>query len=382
MYFHALYYTFLKLIRNRAQFFWCLAFPILLATMFYFAFGGLGESEQFSAIPVAIVDDGGQESELISDMLNQLSEPGDDQFLIPTYTTEKKALSLLEQKEVTGILYLGSPMSLSISAEMNNEMLNQSILNTFVEQFNLQYDAISTIAQTHPEKLNDAIDALSEESCYLNDTSPSNGNFSESLTYFFNLLAMTCLYAAMIGNDIAVDNQANLSHLGARKNISPVPKLITVFGDLSAAVLFEFICVIVSICYMGFALHVDFGNQIAYILLASFVGSLTGVSLGFFIGSFGRGTKEVKFGILMAFVMSCCVLSGLMIGSMRMIVERFCPPLNHINPAALISDSFYSLVIYPSHGRYFENIGILLLLFLFFTLGGFVQIRRKKYASL
>ena len=55
MFFHTMKYTLLNLLRDKGQVFWCIAFPLLLGTMFHFAFGGLGSGESFSAIPVAVV---------------------------------------------------------------------------------------------------------------------------------------------------------------------------------------------------------------------------------------------------------------------------------------------------------------------------------------
>ena len=381
MYFHSFYYNFKSLVRNYPQVFWCFAFPILLATMFHFAFGGLGTDESFSAIPVAVVTEG-TTNELLTDMLEQLSEPGDDQFLSITYATKEEASSLLEQKEVIGILYTGESLKLSVSDEMVNMQLEQSILAAFVEQFNMESKALETIYLSHPEKFADAISQLSEETSYLKDTDLSNGSTDQSLTYFFNLIAMTCLYAAMAGSNIAIDNQANLSDLGMRRNISPVHKMISILGALTATVLFEFISVVIGIGYMAFILGVNFGSQTGFILLACLIGCITGVSLGFFIGSFGTASRMTKFGTLMGIIMLCCLFSGLMIGNMRMTIEKICPFFNKINPAALISDSFYALVIYPSHERYFTNLVSLLLLSALFSFGGFILVRRKKYASL
>ena len=381
MYFHSFYYSFKTLLRNRPQMFWCFAFPILLATMFHFAFSGLSSDESFSAIPVAVVTEGNT-SDMLRDLFDTLGNPGDDQFLAITYTTEEEALSLLEQKDIIGILYAGEQLRLSVSDQMVNLQLEQSILSAFVEQFNMEYQAIQTIYTTHPERFANAIATLSSDTSYLSDTSISGGSTDEALTYFFNLIAMTCLYAAMAGSNIAIDNQANLSELGMRRNVSPVHRMISILGGISATVLFQFLSVVIGVCYMDFILGVDFGDQISYVLLACLVGCITGVSLGFMIGCFGNASRMTKFGILMAVVMLDCMASGLMIGNMRVLVENFCPLINKINPAALISDSFYALVIYPSHERYFTNIALLLLLSICFGFIGFILVRRKKYASL
>ena len=79
MFFHTMKYTLLNLLRDKGQVFWCVAFPLLLGTMFHFAFGGLGSGESFSAIPVAVVMQ--EESSELRSMLDSLSKPGEDQFL-------------------------------------------------------------------------------------------------------------------------------------------------------------------------------------------------------------------------------------------------------------------------------------------------------------
>lgn len=47
MFFHTMKYTLLNLLRDKGQVFWCVAFPLLLGTMFHFAFGRLGSGEVF-----------------------------------------------------------------------------------------------------------------------------------------------------------------------------------------------------------------------------------------------------------------------------------------------------------------------------------------------
>ena len=386
MFFHTMKYTLLTMLRDKGQVFWCVAFPLLLGTMFHFAFGGLGSDESFSAIPVAVVME--EESAELRSMFDSLSEPGEDQFLEVTYASAADARELLKAKEVYGIItadlptvsdYRNAasiedvstyPLSLALSAEMTSDPLYQSILSVLVDRFNIEYSAIAQAAMKDPAKLPALLHTVSEEVSYIRHESLGADSVDESLTYFFNLIAMTCLYAAMIGNTLAISNQANLSDLGARRNVSPVPRLLATLGDLTGALIFEFSSLLITIAYLTLVLKVDFGNH------------LGGVALTCLCGCIGQFSKETKFGFLMAAIMICCFLSGLMIGNMRALVEDFCPLLNRINPAALISDALYSLVVYPSYTRFFTNIAGLLLLSALFCLGGLALVRRKKYASL
>ena len=382
MFIRSFYYSFLQLIRQKTMLFWNLCFPLLLSTMFNVAFGDLSKEESFDVIPVAVVLNESADVYGFKETINLLSEEGEDQFLNATFTTEDEAMALLEDKEIIGILYEGSPVTMTVSAEMSSNKLEQSILCAFVEQYNLNIDAITNIATNSPENLPAALELLDIDVDYNTETSFSDGNLDEALSYFFNLVAMSCLYSYMSGILVVTNTQANLSTLGARRCISPVNKMLSLFAELCAGIAYQFLCTALSLFYMIFVLKIDFGSELGYTLLATFVGCTTGVSMGFFIGSFGKMEAGPKNGIMMAITMICSFLSGLMVGGMRLIVAEVCPWFNNINPAALISDSFYSLTVYQSHDRFFQNILSLLALSLLFYLGGFLLVRRKKYAAL
>ena len=64
------------------------------------------------------------------------------------------------------------------------------------------------------------------------------------------------------------------------------------------------------------------------------------------------------------------------------IIQNNCPILNKINPATIITDSFYSLAIYESYDRFIFDIISLLIFVIIFIMAGFLMTRRKKYASL
>ena len=382
MFIHTFQYTLKQLFRQKATLFWNLLFPIALGTMFYVAFSGLSSDEMFHAIPVAVVLAEEDSTSMFRELVDSLNEPGDERFFDAVYTTEEEALSLLEAKEITGILYEGSSISLAVSAEMSSVRLEQSILSCFVEQYNMQHDAIEKIAATHPENMAAAIEMFRKDTFYNAETSYCDGDMDEQITYFFNLIAMSCLFAASGGMQIAIKNQANLSHLGARKCVSPIPRAISLLGTLCATFLYQYLCILVGLFYMLFGLGINFGNNMGYILLTAFLGCLTGVSFGFCIGSIGHLSEGLKFGIQIAVSMTCCFLSGLMVGNIRILIEQFCPWFNQINPSALISDSFYSLTVYQSHSRYFQNSITLVIISFLFCLGGFLMTRREKYAAL
>ena len=123
-------------------------------------------------------------------------------------------------------------------------------------------------------------------------------------------------------------------------------------------------------------------RSLPYAILSLFTGVLTGVSLGFFFGTLGKKGKEEKDGLIFAVIMPLCFLSGLMVGNMRVLIDRVAPVVNRINPAALITDSFYCLSIFEGHARYTRNIVTLLLLSVLFIGLGILKTRRSRYASI
>jgi ABC-2 type transport system permease protein len=118
------------------------------------------------------------------------------------------------------------------------------------------------------------------------------------------------------------------------------------------------------------------------VVLTCFIGCVTGISFGTFVGSAIRKSEGVKTAILLGFSMVMSFLAGLMIGDMKIMIAQKAPILNLINPATLLTDAFYSLYIYESLDRFFLNIGILSIISLGLTAGSFVFIRRERYASI
>lgn len=374
-------YSLKQLIRNRAEVFWIIFFPIILGTMFKIAFSNLSADENFQTIPVAIINEEGNMSDAFVTIADELSK-GDEPFLKVLYCDEDEALRLLKNQKIDGIIYAGDTISLTVSSDMGNAALNQSILQTFVEEYQMNYQAISEIAMTKPEKLPEVLGIMEESTSYNKNVSYSRGNTDTYDQYFYNLIAMVCMYTGIAGCYIAIHNQANLSALGARKNISPTHKMKQITGELIANILLRFLCVLISFAYIVLVLKIDLTTRLPFAILSIFVGCMTGMTFGFFLGAIGNLSENLKIGILMSVTMVGSFLSGLMIGGMRILVETFCPIINKINPSALITDTFYSLAIYDTLDRYARNIITLIILSIFFTIGGFLMTRRKKYANI
>ena len=374
--------TWKRLLRDKANTFWILCFPIILGTLFNVAFSNMAASEDMSAINVAVICEDDLYGEALKQSIETISE-GKDAMLNAIFCDDKKATELLENKEVVGIIHSGKTAKLSISANMSTESINQSILQAFINEYNMYQDSIAKIMINHPENIENVLSNFESISDFNNEVTisrkPDADPFSQ---YFYNLLAMACLYTSMGGVLVATHNQANLSDLGMRKCLSPTHKLKSIVSELIATSTYEFALNFIGFIYVAYVLKVDIASRLPLAILTTFVGCLTGVSLGFFIGSFGQKSQDFKQGMIFAVTMPLCFLSGLMMGNMKIIIQNNCPILNKINPATIITDSFYSLAIYESYDRFIFDIISLLIFVRIFIMAGFLMTRRKKYASL
>lgn len=376
MFLHNLKYEFLTAVRTKDLLIWMILFPIILGGFFKFAFDGIYEkTTQFSTLKTAVVDEADDKNfRSVAESLSAQEKP----LLDIVYTDRDNAKKLLNDGDVKGIIYTGKELSLSVA----ENGIDQTTLKFFVDKYNLRSRVISRAAQNDPENVQKIVSALSEDAETVKEIPLTDGNTDNLIQYFYNLLAMVAMFGSTIGLHISNVNQANLSALGARKNCSPTPKSTGIFAALIASYIIETLCMLLSVTYLRFVLRIDFGNELLLVYLSAALAGTVGVSMGFCLGSAGRLSENAKNGISISFSLLLCFLSGLMVGSMKAVMARKLPWFNKVNPAAVISDSFYCLNMYSDYRRFTEKIVTMFILSVVFALLGFIMTRRKKYASL
>ena len=202
------------------------------------------------------------------------------------------------------------------------------------------------------------------------------------VSYFYNLIAMVAIMGAMASLNLIVNSQANQSDTGIRIDCSPTVKLIHELAQLTAVVVLQTVIILFTLTYLIYILKINFGGDISYIYLTTFLASLVGDTLGFMIAHFGKLTGDKKEAILMVIMLGGGFLSGLMYGDMKMIVEQKAPWFNRINPSAVITDAFYSLNVFGVGPRYYRAIMYILITSGIMLLIGCLLSRRSSYKSL
>lgn len=375
-------YALLRLMRNKANLFWILVFPIVLGCFFKIAFSNITASESFHTIPVAVVEGDNADATAFHTMIEQLSGDSEDAMLSATFCDDKKARTLLEKGKVDGIFYTTDTVELAVNSDLSDASINQSILQSLLTQYYLNRDLIVQILTTNPGNIESLVDSIGQSVATRKEESLTRNNTDTYDQYFYNLIAMACLYTAMGGINLAINNSANLSSLAARKTIAPAKRAALIGTELLAIILFESLLNMVSFLFIVTVLGIHMTTHLGLALLTILISTTFSITFGMFLGCVGPKSEGGKTGLMFAVVMPLCFLSGLMMGTMRMVVEKYAPFVNRINPAALISDSFYALNNYDTLTRYTGNILTLLLMTALFLIISILVTRRKTYASL
>ncbi len=379
MFVHVFYYRLKCLLRDRVTIFWTLVFPLVLATLYGVTFGDIkSQPEGFQPIKVAVIQNSAYENNKVFKMvLEDLSEPGPQQFLEITVTDGAEALKLLDNGLVAGVISQNDDIELLV----NSSGLKQTILKSFLDSYSQNVQTVKAVMAQNSGISPRTTSRIGRHD-YTEQIFFSQANPDTRLSIFYALLAMSCFYSSFWGLRNTRDIQADLSPQGARRGVAPTHKLALVFADNLAAFVIGFSEILIILAYLRFGLGITFGNQALFILLTCILGCFTGVSFGNFIGTVIRANENLKMIILISTTMTFSFLSGLMWEYIKYYIAQKAPFLSYINPVALIADSFYSLYIFAGLHRFWLNMAILALLWLAFSLISFALLRRERYASL
>lgn len=392
MFLHNFKYSLKTLLRNKALIFWTFAFPIILGTLFSLAFSDIENKETLDIIDIAIINNEEFKNDAyFTESFKALSTKSKDQLFNTKYTDLSTAKDLLKENKITGYLLFENN---EVKITVNDKGYNETILRFVVDEISSQKEMLETITSKEitdsykSGNLNVDYQKIYQDTLSLiNATSPklnniSNSNLSYTMIEYYTLLAMACLYGAIISMFITNKKLANMSSAGKRTSISPAHKRTLLLGSFLASYLVQLLGILILYLYTIFVIKVDYGNNIFLVFLLLMTGSFAGLSLGIAIATVLKSNENAKMGILISLTMFFSFLSGMMGITMKYVIDTNIPLLNKINPAAMITDGFYSLYYYNTLDRFYFNIISLLLFSIILLFISYQGLRREKYDSI
>lgn len=373
------FYQIKMLFRNPSALFWSVGFPVILGGLFYFMFGNIGNVEQFSEVPVGVVVE--KENDSFLEMMKTVEVEEDTaMFKVTEYGKTEDAEAALKAEEIAGyVIVQGEDFEMVVT----ESSMSSSLLKTFIDQYKQNYALIAEVAVKHPEQVADVVMNLYEDSGIDIREIPLKGQDKDPYTqYFYALLAMACLIASSVGVQNGLSIQADLSSVGARRNVAPTRKMTQVLIDFFATLFIYCILMTGVLAILVFAYKRDFGINTGLVLLATYIGSFVGLAGGTMLAVVMKGSKSAKEGTAVAFFLVSSFLGGLQWVEITYILEKHCPIINRINPATLMVNSYKSLVVFGDISQYAVNVITLLGIGIIFLGISIMKLRRTRYASL
>lgn len=308
-----------------------------------------------------------------------LSDSKNPNYLFNTmYTTLEEAKQLLTDSKITGYIYLNPEPQITVHTSDINATILKQVTKSIIETT----DVIKSIMSTTQDSSSMTTSLINDIQTLNNATYTKNishHNLSYTMIEYYTLIAMTCLYGAMLSMTALNSCLANMSNRGKRISISPTSKGKIIISNILASFFTALIGLSLLFSYTIFVLKVDYGSNFLYIVLLSILGTLAGQTLGIATSSLLKTSENTKIGLLIALTMFFCFASGMMGITMKYIIDTNIPLLNKINPANMITDGFYSLYYYPTYNRFFLNVISLILFSCLMICISITSLRREQY---
>ncbi len=371
MFLHNLKYLLKILFRDKILIFIIIFTPIILSIFFYMAFSNINKSEKLTEINLAIVNDKGFfESDIYKEALNNL------EFLNIDYLSLKTAKKKLDDQKIVGYLEFSNK---EVIFNVKSKGINQTIVKDSIEEVLSSSLIINTLIK---EKRIDYNEIINKDNNPILVKDLSKSDFDYMTVEYYTLIAMSCLFGAVISM-VSINNiLPNMSNKGKRIFLSSINKSKLLFSSLLSSFLVQLISLCLLLLFLILILKISFGPSLLLVILISIWGSIAGLASGVFISSFVKSNENLKTSIIIAFTMISCFLSGMMGVITKYYIDKYLPLLNKINPANMITDGLYSLYYYDTFNRYFFNLISLIIYTVILVILSFRYLRSQKYDSL
>ena len=364
-------------LKNKTLIFWTFLFPCALATIFNFVLRDIQVMTEKELIKVAVVE---VNNESLKGVIDELSDSKSDNYILDTtYTTSDKAEAMLDDGKVSAVVYLEEKPRLNVISYG----YDQTILKSLINSYSRVYSQFSHLLQSDPTLLQKmAVEELYKSNLEIKTKQSEGSKKDVNMVYFYNAIAMCCLYGMLWGVRICSDSQATQSKQAARVNVSPLPK----WKALGIDFLIGFTCIVIeaslSVLYMSTILDIAFTNHIGLLLIVLMASAFMSLSLGILVGTIKVLKFEAKVGVISAITIFLNFLAGMMANTMPYIIDTFAPIVRYLNPADLIVRSFSMLYYYTDMQPIYLNIGIMLMIGSVVFIISYMRIRRVSYASI
>ena len=274
-----------------------------------------------------------------------------------------------------------------VMASSSGLNISLTVLGNIVDLYNRNTDVVTEIAKNNPTALMDSAvtGSIGSANGYTKEIQLTNFKPSGTARYYYALLGMAALMAMSFAINAVTMTQANLSALGIRRSVSPLPKLRQLLAGFLSSWLCSFLSLTVAMLYIRFGCRISLGGREWAAVGACLVASFAASAFGTLLGALPKIPTGAKHGLCTALACILSLFSGLY-GQFAMQlsdqIAQHAPVLSLINPAQQITNLFYDILYYDNFKPFFTTAGILAAMSLVCLAVATVLLRRQRYEYL
>lgn len=382
----------IQVLRNRGVVIWVMAFPILLATVFMFMFGGSSSGVAAEPAPVGVVSDGSASATSLEDVLAALSEGDDPLLAVTAYASEGDVAAAADAGEVCAYVVArdGAEPRMVVPARAAGGV-SQSVVQLVLDRYVQLGATMGIVAAEDPAALaapgaaEGLAAALAGDDILTEQVSVLRSQSSVFTRYYFALLGFSSLMGAQVALLLVTSKRADGSPAGARRQIAARSPFSQLLSGLAASWLVVFVCLVAAFVYIRLAAGVSLGGRNGLGVVACAFCALVSCSVGALIGALPRISTGAKDVICTILTMGLTLPAGLFGEPSQRLgdwLSANVPLAQLANPAVQAAEVFYRLMFYDSLAPFALSLATLAAISAVLLGAAAFLMRRQRYAAL
>ncbi|WEV68223.1 ABC transporter permease [Bifidobacterium sp. ESL0769] len=399
-------------VRNPSIVFWVLAFPLIMLVMFHLMFSDINDLIHVDPQSMAVAEDSNWSKtagaeQVVKALAGEQDADGKSQAKGKTSKNDNEKLITIKQAsgvadakrmvadgKAKGYLYVDDSGALHMAladttVNSGNQAVSMSVtaLDYALQQYNETGRVVTAIAaKNHAVMANPQVrSSIGSSDGFLQHVSVTSVKPHRFARYYFSLLGMACLLGMTVSINLITLTQANLSALGVRASVSPLPKIKQAIATLMASWVLSFACMLIAFLAMRYVIGIGIAGREPAAVLAVAASTLMASALGLVIGAISKLSKRAKLSLSTVLTCFLSLFTGLYGTGAMALGDRLrqkAPVIAQLNPARQVSDLFYDLLYYDNYRPFYIGLAIMAATTVVFVLIVVAMLRRQRYEHL
>ena len=387
------WYTFLRKIRDRQESITGVILPILLIFILGSALQGGFTSQDIGRIRVGYFNSDQKGASLAFEKFLEAEEVKEWLNIIPVNSYED-GIEKINSLEISSFIYIpnGYTENFMKANEASIQIIDtgfssivSGVVNNIVSMYNnggnmaislLDMQGKDLTSMGNPEKLQEILGENEDTQLLKRIALDGKEDPISSMNYYaITMLVMFSMWGAFNGSQGLSEDL--FTAVKYRIQGAPISKLGYYTGKSLGLIASNFFNILIIIFFTKFAYGVNWGNQIAYVILIAFLLSMLSIQIGIFLSVIMKDESSVNTAINGIVVVSTFVAGGFMpLQSENPIFKM----IQRISPNYHGQNAFINLIYNPGSREVFYSIGWILGMLILFTSMS-VYFGRRKFSG-